>query len=261
MPTTPRHEGMILVSSLNITPEGSLVDLLTAVGPTVEDGERKKQLPEKKQHEAPSELVNVGIPDTHLKSISERDTREAPCRIETTREASREMALVTMRQFFATVEESNGQDSTGRPIGVSSESGGREDLNVPGTSASVVTTIPAVPDVDPIDTSSPRVILPSGSPSCPTATATCRPRTWMQQITEGQINESVSENNILDESNLPTIDVVPEEIPNELGCEQRVLHPFELLGVRFPTDSTPPNQRRLAENDTLVELIRMTEYL
>ena len=48
MPTTPRHEGMILDSSLNITPRGSLVDLPTAVGPTVENGERNKQLPEKK---------------------------------------------------------------------------------------------------------------------------------------------------------------------------------------------------------------------
>ena len=26
-------------------------------------------------------------------------------------------------------------------------------------------------------------------------------------------------------------------------------------------DSTPPNQRRLAENDALVELIQTTEYL
>ena len=54
---------------------------------------------------------------------------------------------------------------------------------------------------------------------------------------------------------------VPEEIPDELGCECRVLHPFELPGVRFSKDSTPPNQRRLAENDALVELIQTTEYL
>ena len=31
--------------------------------------------------------------------------------------------------------------------------------------------------------------------------------------------------------------------------------------MRFPTDGTPPNQRRLAENDALVELIQTTEYL
>ena len=54
---------------------------------------------------------------------------------------------------------------------------------------------------------------------------------------------------------------LPEDIPDELGHEWRVLHPFELPGVRFPTDSVPPNQRRLAENDALVELIQTTEYL
>ena len=31
--------------------------------------------------------------------------------------------------------------------------------------------------------------------------------------------------------------------------------------MRFPTDATPPNQERLAENDTLVELIQTTKYL
>ena len=31
--------------------------------------------------------------------------------------------------------------------------------------------------------------------------------------------------------------------------------------MRFPTDATPPNQRRLAENNALVELIQTTEYL
>ena len=31
--------------------------------------------------------------------------------------------------------------------------------------------------------------------------------------------------------------------------------------MRFPTDATPPNQRRLAENDALIELIQTTKYL
>ena len=31
--------------------------------------------------------------------------------------------------------------------------------------------------------------------------------------------------------------------------------------MRFPTDNTPPNQRRLAENDASVELIQTTKYL
>ena len=55
--------------------------------------------------------------------------------------------------------------------------------------------------------------------------------------------------------------IIEEEVPENLGHKWRVLHPFELPGVRFPTDTTPPNQRRLAENDALIELIQTTEYL
>ena len=83
----------------------------------------------------------------------------------------------------------------------------------------------------------------------------------MQQITKGQINEPVREDASSSKSNPSTIEMLPEEIPDELGCEWRVLHTFELPGVRFPTDSTPPNQRSLAENDALVEIIQTTEYL
>ena len=57
------------------------------------------------------------------------------------------------------------------------------------------------------------------------------------------------------------METLPEEIPDELGHEWRVLHPFDLPGVRFPTNTTPSNQRCLAENDALVELIQTTEYL
>ena len=65
----------------------------------------------------------------------------------------------------------------------------------------------------------------------------------------------------MSESNTSLVETLPEDIPDELGHEWRVLHPFELPGVRFPTDTMPPNQRRLAENDTLVEFIQTTEYL
>ena len=57
------------------------------------------------------------------------------------------------------------------------------------------------------------------------------------------------------------METLPEEIPDELGHEWRVLHPFDLPGVRFPTDTTPSNQRCLAKNDALMELIQTTEYL
>ena len=100
IPTTPRHEDMRLDPPLNVTPEGLLGDLPAAVDHTAEDKERKNQLPEKKLQEAPSETANVGISDTHLKTKPERDIREAPQRIQRSREASREEALVSMRQFL-----------------------------------------------------------------------------------------------------------------------------------------------------------------
>ena len=96
---------------------------------------------------------------------------------------------------------------------------------------------------------------------CPTVTATCRPRTWMQQLMEGQTTEPRRERDSSNESLEIVEETIPGDIPDELGCEWRVLHPFDLPGVRFPDDTMPSNQRRLAENDALVELIQTTEYL
>ena len=83
----------------------------------------------------------------------------------------------------------------------------------------------------------------------------------MQQLTEGQTNEPRMEEDISTESITTMEETIPGDIPDELGHEWRVLHPFDLPGVRFPTDTMPSNQRRLAENDALVELIQMMEYL
>ena len=77
---------------------------------------------------------------------------------------------------------------------------------------------------------------------------------------EGQIEEHSRE----DEGSLesePLEPLVLEGLPDELGPEWRVLHLFEILGVRFPTEDMPPNQRKLAESDALVELIQTAEYL
>ena len=142
----------------------------------------------------------------------------------------------------------------------------RNNIEVPDISTTTVVTTsvttPPVPlDVELIGTSSPRISLPEGSPSHPTVTATCRPRTWMQQFTEGQTNEPRREDASSSEHNTSVVETIPEEIPDELGHEWRVLRLFDLPGVQFPTDTTPRNQRRLAENDALVELIQTTEYL
>ena len=98
-------------------------------------------------------------------------------------------------------------------------------------------------------------------PSRPTATATCRPWTWVQCVLEGQINEPSQEGTGSAESSSTEPYLLVEGIPEDLGCEWRILHPFEIPGVRFPTNNTPTNQRRLAENDAFVELIQTTEYL
>ena len=70
----------------------------------------------------------------------------------------------------------------------------RDHIEVPdvSTTTAVTTTVatPLIPlDMELIGTSSPIISLPEGSPSRPIVTATCRPRTWMQQLTEGQTSE------------------------------------------------------------------------
>ena len=79
---------------------------------------------------------------------------------------------------------------------------------------------------------------------------------WVQHVLEGQINEPPQEGTGSAERSLSEPYLLAEGILENLGHELRILHPFEIPGVRFPTDNTPPNQRRLAENDALVELIQ-----
>ena len=83
---------------------------------------------------------------------------------------------------------------------------------------------------------------------------------WVQCVLEGNINEPSQEGTGSSESSLSEPYLLAEGIPEELGQEWRVLYPFEIPGVRFPTDNAPPNQR-MAENDALVGLIHSTEYL
>ena len=127
------------------------------------------------------------------------------------------------------------------------------NLNIPVTSAT--------PTVTEMETRSLRTFLPNGSPSRPTATATCRPQTWVQCVLEGQINEPSLEGTGSAESSSDRTLLISRRNPRDLGHEWRILHPFEIPGVRFPTNNPPPNQRRLAENDALVELIQTTKYL
>ena len=61
------------------------------------------------------------------------------------------------------------------------------NLNIPVTSAT--------PTITETETRSPRTFLLNGLPSRPTVTATCRPRTWVQCVLEGQINEPSQDGN------------------------------------------------------------------
>ena len=238
-PTAPRHEDMRLDPTLNVTPEGSLMDLPAAVGDIAEDRERKYQLPEEGVLGTSSEMAYMDIPHTCVKTKPETTTREAPRVIQRMKEASREEAIASTQQFFAAVDRRNTNISTGSPIVVSAEVHERDVTEMPNAPTSTAATTPVIFDVEPRGTSSPRISLPEGSPSHPALTATCRPRTWMQQITEEQTNGPMREDASYSESNPSAIETLPEEIPDELGHEWRVLHPFQLPGVRFPMDSTP----------------------
>ena len=164
---------------------------------------------------------------------------------------------------FAAVNERNRNDTTEGPVVITSECCDRDENDVPITSTSAVTITPVVLEAETTETETPnpRTFLPSGSLSRPTTTATFKPRMWVQCISEGQINEPTQDDTHSTESGETETSVLAEGIPEELGHEWRILHPFEIPGVRFHTDATPPNQRRLAENDALVELIQTTKYL
>ena len=267
-PTSPRHEDMRLDLTLKVTLERSLGNLPAAVGGMEEAREGTHQVSEERLRGSPPTTVKTtikGTPKTLLKVAPERNVNlvESPRRIQRTREASREGAVASTRQFFASVNERNRGTMMEGPIETSPDASGRNANNVPMISTPVTPTTPIVTEVETTEaeTRSPRTFLLNGSPSRLTVTATCRPRTWVQHISEGQINEPTQEDTNSAESGLTESYVLAEGIPEELGHEWRVLHPFEIPGVRFPTDNTPPNQRRLAENDSLLELIQTTKYL
>ena len=61
-------------------------------------------------------------------------------------------------------------------------------------------TSPTMVDTNLRGTESPRISLPERTMPHPTATATCRPRTWMQQLTEEQTTETSKERDSSNES-------------------------------------------------------------
>ena len=104
---------------------------------------------------------------------------ELPGRNEVTRENSREDALATTRLFFNTVAERRNMNEVPTTTTVSVSK-----IDTPPMSS-----VPVVTEPTELETTSTRTFLPNRSPPRPTATATCRPRTWVQCISEGQIEE------------------------------------------------------------------------
>ena len=90
MPNTSKHEDMRLDPSLNVTPEGSLVDI-----PAAADRERKNQLTEEGLLGTSSETTYMEIPDTRVKTVPESSTREVPRIIQRAKEVNREEVIIS----------------------------------------------------------------------------------------------------------------------------------------------------------------------
>ena len=164
--------------------------------------------------------------------------------------------MASVRHFFATI---NGQDQV-----VTSELPEEIPTVIAEEANAITSTVSptsATTTIAGTEAGSHRTFLPNGSPSRPTATATCRPQMWVQCVSEVWTNGPPPDGTGSAENSLSECSLLGEGVPENLGHEWRVLHPLEIPGVRFPTDNTPSNQRRLAENDALVELIQTIEYL
>ena len=176
-PTAPEYKDMRTKTPLNVTPKGSLEGLSAAVGGT-ENDRATQQPPEN----AEGLVTNVAPPisiETRPKVISERISQEElPGRTEIMRETSREYAIAATRLFFSTVAE---RSATEVPV--------TSTMSVSQTDTPPVTSAPVEIECPEPETSHVKTFLPSGSPPRPTATATLRPRMWVQRISEGQIEE------------------------------------------------------------------------
>ena len=89
-PNTPRSEDMRIEPSLNVTPEGSLVEI-----PIVIKRKTREQVPEGDLLGTSSETIYMEIPNTCVKIIHKSPTSEVPKSLQGTKEASRAEALMS----------------------------------------------------------------------------------------------------------------------------------------------------------------------
>ena len=243
----PVYEDMRTATPLHVTTVESQEGLSAAEGG--EESERVTQQPlghiEGSESKAVPPIAVEYRPDVIEERIRQEDMSS---RNEITRESSREDALATTRCFFGNVTERK----SATEVPVTNTTGVSQTDTPPVTSVPVETERPEPSPV--------RTIPSNGTPPRPIATATLRPRMLEQRRSEGQI-EPQSQDDISSEESDTLEPLVMEGLTDELGPEWRILHPFDIPGVRNPTEDTPPTHRRLAENDTLVELIQTAEYL
>ena len=133
-PHTPRSEDMKLEQSLNVTPEGSLVDI-----PTVVEREIREQVPEGEMLGTSSETAYMEFPNTQVKTIPKDPILGVPKSLQGTKEASRAEALVSTRQFFAAVDQRYMNVPTGNQV-TSIEVHERENIEVPDVPTTTVAT-------------------------------------------------------------------------------------------------------------------------
>ena len=232
MPTAPVYGDMRADLTLNVTSDV----------PTTGEGVGERESTQPAQDIERESIANVAtpaieVPETSPKVISDRFSQEElPSRNVISRENSRVDALTTTRCFFSSVNE--GRVVTEVPTTTIVD---EPQIDAPSESSIHDEIEPTEPEIP-----SARTFLPRGSPSRPTTTATCRPRTWVQCISEGQIEEHSREDGDSEDS-APLEPLVLEGLPDELGPEWRVLHPFEIPGVRYPTENTHSTHRRMTE--------------
>ena len=150
---------MRLDPSLNVMPEGSLGDLPTAVNE--EARRREHQVPEERLQEIPFKTSIEGTPNTHLKVKPECNIREAPKRIQRTREVSREDAIASTQQFFAAVNERNRGNVAEGPVAITSDDCNRNENDVPATSTPIIDNTSVPLEVETTETRSSRTFLPT----------------------------------------------------------------------------------------------------
>ena len=167
-PHTPRSEDMRLEPTLNVTPEGSLTEFSSVM--------------ERETIGMSSETAYMDFPNNQVKTRLKE--LERPTTLRGTKETSQAEVLASTRQFFANIPA--GDQRTLPEVCVRNN----VDISEIPTTTNVTTTIstptsPTIVDTDLRGTGSCQVSLPERTVPHPTVTATCRPRTWMQQLTEG----------------------------------------------------------------------------